>query len=649
MRSHAWALLFTAACFSAPAWGQSRAGENATRTADDAFGVAVGNDRIGLYNERDARGFSPLAAGNVRIEGLYYDMRGIIPSRVLASTAIRVGLAAQNYPFPAPTGIADYTLRAVQYKNTFSNVIVLGPNAGYSIEFDGQRVIVPDKFGVAFGMWSRKDDQVPGDSNGSMGSYAIVPRWKPYDGAEVTAFLTYGGILEDKFNPLVFTSGPFLPPDIYAKFFGQDWSLANTYFLSYGSFAKLPMGDHWTLNAGVFRHNTHTDGLVADLYLNTDQAGLPATHTVTKEWPQKNPSVSGEARLTGVFQGENLRQTVHVMTRGRTFERFFGGSARANLTPVPVGEPIFIPEPDWTYGVKSVDAVQQWAVGAQYQLAWRKLGEVSIGVQQVDYKKEIRSLSGAPAMKTTDKPTFVNSAVAVNVTPKLVAYASFAQGLEEAPIAPENALNANEAPPAIHTEQHDFGIRYRIAPRLNFILGYFDIEKPYFNVDAGRVYRNLGDETHKGYEISLAGPVTGRLNLVLGAVLQKPEVSGEAVQAGLIGPKPVSQAETTLRLNLDYRTPWIEGLSVDAAWVYVGERAATSRTFTELGGKQLNVKDYQTLDLGMRYRFKIGTHRSTLRAQVFNVFDTFTWKVYPSGGLYVTNPRNFGMSLATDF
>src|ERR1041384_7411199 len=57
---------------SAPALGQ-RAEENAVTSAEDAFGTTIGRESIGLYSEDDVRGFSPASAGNVRIEGLFFD------------------------------------------------------------------------------------------------------------------------------------------------------------------------------------------------------------------------------------------------------------------------------------------------------------------------------------------------------------------------------------------------------------------------------------------------------------------------------------------------------------------------------------------------------------------------------------------------
>lgn len=55
-----------------PTWAQ-RAGESAVDAAEDAFGTRVGNESIGLYGPYNARGFSPVSAGNVRIEGLYFE------------------------------------------------------------------------------------------------------------------------------------------------------------------------------------------------------------------------------------------------------------------------------------------------------------------------------------------------------------------------------------------------------------------------------------------------------------------------------------------------------------------------------------------------------------------------------------------------
>src|SRR5437762_13097206 len=92
-------------------YAQSRSDENAVTQAEDAFGFSVGRESLGIYNAGNARGFSPAAAGNLRIEGLYFDQQFSLPGTLLGSTSIKVGLSAQGYPFAAPSGIVDQSLR----------------------------------------------------------------------------------------------------------------------------------------------------------------------------------------------------------------------------------------------------------------------------------------------------------------------------------------------------------------------------------------------------------------------------------------------------------------------------------------------------------------------------------------------------------
>ncbi len=96
--------------------------------ADDAFGTTVGSQTIGLYDADDVRGFSPRDAGNLRLEGLYFDQQTFAADSCLVSEqSIKVGLAAQSFEFPAPTGIANYSLRIPGSDNLTSVVLARGP------------------------------------------------------------------------------------------------------------------------------------------------------------------------------------------------------------------------------------------------------------------------------------------------------------------------------------------------------------------------------------------------------------------------------------------------------------------------------------------------------------------------------------------
>ena len=100
MRWFAVTLTMTAtAGLATPALAQ-RANENAVTSADDAFGTSVGNESIGLYSTDEVRGFSPAAAGNIRIDGLYLGGIVIGNPRLQAGTTVRVGLSAHAHKHP---------------------------------------------------------------------------------------------------------------------------------------------------------------------------------------------------------------------------------------------------------------------------------------------------------------------------------------------------------------------------------------------------------------------------------------------------------------------------------------------------------------------------------------------------------------------
>ncbi len=93
-------------CLASPALAQ-RTDENAIADAEDAFGSSDGGEDLGLYGPFDVRGFSPIDAGNVRIEGIYVDRQADLSPRLVEGSRIRVGPSAASYAFPAPSGVVD--------------------------------------------------------------------------------------------------------------------------------------------------------------------------------------------------------------------------------------------------------------------------------------------------------------------------------------------------------------------------------------------------------------------------------------------------------------------------------------------------------------------------------------------------------------
>jgi iron complex outermembrane receptor protein len=150
-------------------------------------------------------------------------------------------------------------------------------------------------------------------------------------------------------------------------------------------------------------------------------------------------------------------------------------------------------------------------------------------------------------------------------------------------------------------------------------------------------------------ELSLAGQPIEGLSVVAGTVLLDANVSGEAVDLGTIGPKPVGTTGRTVRANLDYRLPFFEQLSVDLGINSLAGKVASAGEFAEFGGRQVTTDPLATFDIGARYRFKAGATPATLRAQITNVFNVYRWNVFSNSSFRFVDTRRFLLSLAADF
>jgi iron complex outermembrane receptor protein len=631
------ALLSVAAtAFAAPAFAQ-RTGENAVTSADDAFGTSVGNETIGLYSIGEVRGFSPQVAGNIRIDGLY--MGGIVigNQRIQAGSNVRVGLTAQGYPFPAPTGIVELALRPAGNQPALSGVLYAGQTQA-GIDLDGQ-LPLSDTFSLAGGISFNRYIDFPGGDFGDYIDMGIAPAWRPREGTEVRAYYGLQIAPKDISTPFTFVDGTQLPPHLPNHLHGQKWAAWKNRFYTMGLYGHTTFGD-WRLSGGAFRHIVDSRRSFNTLYVNAHGDGS-ATFLVNIHPPRLTENNAGEIRLSRQFDEGPRHHVIHWSVRGGTRTGDFGGEAVVDLGPITVGEvPPEFPEPDVEFGEETSDKARQLGVGLAYHGRWQGVGEVSFGVQKVRYRKTIAPPDEADIVTRAD-PWLWNGTLAVNLAKGLVAYAGYTKGLEDSGVAPEIAVNRNEAPPALLTSQRDFGLRYAFGP-MRLVLGAFDVRKPYFNLDPDLVYKQLGTVRHRGVEISLTGEPIKGLNVVSGAILMKPRVTGEAVDLGLVGHKPVGQAERSASLYLDYRLPWEEKLSVNLGIQHLGNRAGSVDNRLVVPGRTL-------VNVGGRYRFDLHKLPATFRLQLSNLFNDYAWDVTGGGGLRRVFPRRANATLSVDF
>lgn len=581
----------------------------------------------------------------MRIEGLYYDQQGNFGfnNQLIASTTIRVGLSAQSYPFPAPTGIADIALRLPGEAVLTSVNASYGP---YGASFDGQvelnTPLIANSLGIVVtaGGGQREVD------HHAVYQFADVSgllRWTSNDGAEIISFAQRSQGFDAELNPLVLTAGAFLPPEIdRSVFYGQDWARRQTRVqTNIGLLGRGMVSNNWRIQAGAFRSYNKPETDFAVFYRNTQPDGR-ANLEIRENPPPFLVSYSGEARASGVYPDGPRRHTLNLSARGRVVQRLFGGGDTESLGPATIGVRMPIAKPVFALGPQSEDDVRQGTLGASYVLQWLKMGEVSAGVQKSFYKRDV-NIPGLGIAETSSNPWLYNGTAAGNVTDELTVYAGYTRGLEESGIAPENASNPGEALPASLTRQIDAGIRYRITPSTTLLAGVFKVDKPYFDRDPTNLFTRVGSLSHRGIELSLSSQPLEGLKVVVGALLLQARASGSTVVQGLIGAVPPGRPPILVRLNANYGPAAWRGFSVNAQINYEDAHYA-NRINT------LHIRAATQVDVGARYSFKIMTTAASLRVDVRNLTNYFGWTVAGASGQYSPLPaRRFTARLVADF
>jgi iron complex outermembrane receptor protein len=621
------------------------ASDDPLAAANDAFGLTLGLESIGLYGPGGVRGFNPQTAGNVRIDGLYFDQQGALSNRVVEGSTIRIGVSEIGYAFPAPTGIVDYDLRHPGNGAPSATVVAsAGPYQAKGLSVDGNLPLISSDLQLPIGASLQNSTNTPaGGANpgytSSVANVGATPQWKPNDWITVRGIFDWTQTTHAKTLPFVFTAGDYLPPETPRGYYGQNWAEGRSLSGNYGGIVTVRLATHWSLAAGLFRSIADAPVSFEDLYLNTLPNGF-AEQSVVGNPEQRTSSTSGEARLVGRFGTGSWRHDVVFLARGRDTLALYGGSDVVDVGPAFIDQGIQVPEPNFSYAARTQDRTELWSAGVAYRAQWQGHGDFAVGVQQENYDKNVSS-PGLPTARLTDDPLRAYGNAALALGDGVTAYAGYTQGLEDSGAVPSVAANRGTILPDARTWQMDAGFRFLLTSKLKLIAGVFGIQKPYFNFDTNNVDRELGIQRARGVEISLSGEIFPNLNVAVGALLGEVKIIGSHLAAEGVGTTAFGQPHTQGTINANYKFPWLPALSADI-------------TFQEFGAAPASVDDVAqnhtatVLAVGGRYRFKLWGAPTTLRVQVQNATDFYIWNYGYSPGFSQWPPRSYFAYLTAD-
>ena len=404
-------VLATVTCLAlpGPAFGQ-RADENAVTAAEDAFGTSIGSQSVGLYSAIDARGFSPQQAGNLRIEGLYFDQQTWVTGDCMVrETTMRVGIAAQSYSFPAPTGIADLSLRTPGDKTLISAILTRGPFDAATADLEAQIPLTERTLAVDLCAGYRKDFEVDVFRQSHAAIFGTTFLWRPTPSTEIIPFWSYIGGGARQIVPTVYTDGTLLLPLFRTQDLGtQDWTTWGWHQTTFGAVVKSALGDRWALAAGLF-HSRESDPIGYDPYLTlltpqTADSVMDVAPSFTAE------STSGEVRLSRAFTNGAHRQQLQFAVRGRSVNREFGGDSITDFGTIALTSQARFAQPVLTFGSASSDNTRQLDFGVTFEDRWQGVGSFAVGVLNDHYRRTVLMPSGADRHRPDEPPAAESAA-----------------------------------------------------------------------------------------------------------------------------------------------------------------------------------------------------------------------------------------------
>lgn len=611
---------------------------NTVASAEDAFGMTIGNESLGVYSSSNVRGFSPSAAGNYRIEGLYFDRQASINNRLQSGSTIRVGAAAQGYAFPSPTGIIDIGLKESGNDLVITPKFTYGAEDTYGMELDAKIPVITDQFSIAMGTSAFKNKFLNG-GHADSASFGIVPRWKPDPRVEMIFFAGSSYAFDETSPGTYIVNGDALPSHIVRdRFPGPAWATSNSTGTNLGWISKGVFGD-WTIRMGRFYSIYDSGTSYANLF-NLAEDGV-VSRTIVAFPAAKSTSSSGELRVSKLFEEGARKHLVTASLRDRTVKNNYGGGDAFDFEVEGVNSPFEPTKPNFQMGEKTKDSVKQITSALSYGLAWERIGEITLGVQRSNYEKSVHD-PDAPFSQQDDDAWLPSLSLSKALSKNISVYASYVKGIEDAGVAPSYAENSDQVLPAIRTKQWDAGLQWKLGEHSKLIVGYYDIVKPYIALNTSNYYKTLGQETHQGIELSLTSTPLNDLTIVAGAILSKPRVENISDTQEDIGERPVAQSDYIAQLSFDYNLPWIEGISLDGSVNYQSSQATTVNNVAIL-------PSYTTVDLGARYEFKIGKNTSVFRLLATNLFNNYSYYVLGSGAYEPLEKRGISASISTAF
>ncbi len=613
----------------------------------------------GFNDTVNVRGYNLDNSSSYRREGLIFQNQVQSPFENKAAVEIIKGPTSVRYGFTPPGGVINYVLKRPT-SEPYRFAQIFGDSFGsYGAHLDIGGPL-GDGFGIRFNAVTAREATFVDGVSGPRILVSGLIEWKPTDRLTIDIEAEYQ--YRDLEQQATISTGSFaaaLTPEQrlgllrrfdQTTFIGQAFGTYPTSNIIGSAGLKWEFADGWTLQARAQQMRLERDQQAVGIAPGSLQANGDFTGRIFFSPNQVRDPFSTEAFVTGAFDTFGLRHEIAVGgAYSRNPLRFSLVSAQPNVGTSNIFDPVANPRPAPADLVVSpvVDALifNQKAVFASDLITVTDWLKVFVAARFAEQRNDERPVADQPRVTTyQDNAISPNIGLLVQPTDKLTVYGSYSEGITTGVQIPQTAANFGN--PSIfldpaRTKQFEFGIKAELFRGALATIAYFDISQPLATLSDDNVFDYIGNQDHRGVEISLSGQITPDLRLVAGALYLDPIINNPN-NIGVDGNRPSGVPSAQLNLYADYEVPMVEGLAINGGLFYTGDRFANDANTFKVDG-------YVRFDLGLRYGFDLGDQRVSARLNVRNVANKDFIEGTAFGSFLFGSPRAAFFSLTTEF
>lgn len=235
-----------------------------------------------------------------------------------------------------------------------------------------------------------------------------------------------------------------------------------------------------------------------------------------------------------------------------------------------------------------------------------------LGLRKSFYRESVAHAGKRWRTTFSDDPLSPSAALILKPVSWGAAYATYLQGIQALPPAPNTTANAGEILPPGETRQYEMGVKLEPLKGLLLTAAYFSIRRRLSYVNSANFFVRDGLGKYRGWELGLSGEITADLSIYASGMMLNAiqRLTGDPV---LDGNRPENTAKIQWSLFGEYRLRKIvPGLAISAGAFHTGARAINPEN-------SLFVPRYTLFDVGASYSFRLGGRNFVARATAHNV------------------------------